>query len=96
VAAGEAQTAVELRIGDQRFAVRIGGGRLDVARAEAPDAEATLEGEPGALAQVLWHGLAPDDAAAAGRLVVGGSRPALERFLAAFPPPLPADAAATR
>src|SRR5215208_2398809 len=46
----------ELRLGEDRFRVAVAGGRLDIARGSAQDADATIEADPGTLAAVLWHG----------------------------------------
>jgi DNA-binding HxlR family transcriptional regulator len=92
-AAGERSLAAELRLGDQRFALRVGAGRLEAARGEALDADVALQADAATLAQVLWHGLDVDEAVAAGRLVVEGSREALAHLREACPAPQPAVAA---
>jgi DNA-binding HxlR family transcriptional regulator len=68
----------ELRLGDQRFRARVAGGRFDVVRGSAEEPEATIEGDPGTLASVLWHGADP------GQLHVEGNRRAATSFLRLF------------
>jgi DNA-binding HxlR family transcriptional regulator len=71
----------ELRLGQDRFHARIHDGRLDIGRAGGGDADAVIEADPPALAQVLWHGRPLAEAA----VRIEGSRPAVERFLGLFP-----------
>jgi DNA-binding HxlR family transcriptional regulator len=85
-AAEGVEATVELRVGEDRFVARVSGGRLSLSRGEAAGADAVLEGEPGALAAVVWHGR-PLGGVGVG---VEGDRALLERFLALFPAPVPA------
>jgi DNA-binding HxlR family transcriptional regulator len=73
----------ELRLGEHRFHARVADGRLDVARGSADQPDATIEGEPGTLAAVLWHGRAAD------HLAIEGDRAAFSRFLTLLPLPEP-------
>ncbi|MEN3285075.1 MAG: hypothetical protein V7607_6215 [Solirubrobacteraceae bacterium] len=77
----------ELRLGEDRFRVRVADGRLDLARgvAEAPDA--TIDADPGALATVLWHGGKLAEARRAGGVTASGDAQAVRRFLSLFPLP---------
>jgi DNA-binding HxlR family transcriptional regulator len=68
----------EVRLGDDRYAVRVDGDRFAVERGRADDPDATIATDPGTLATVLWHGGAESD------LRVEGSRPAASRFLELF------------
>jgi DNA-binding HxlR family transcriptional regulator len=72
------RASYEVRLGENRYAVRIDGDRLDITRGSADGADATIETEPGTLADVLWHGGAESD------LRVAGSRPSVSRFLDVF------------
>ena len=54
-------------------------------RAELPDA--VVEAEPGALAQVIWHGRDLGAAIRAGEVAVSGREPRVRRFLTLFPLP---------
>ena len=88
--AGGLSATYELRLGHDRFHVRVRDGRLQVARAGVERPDAVVEGDPAALAAVLWHGRSLADAERAGELRVEGSRTAARRFLRLFPPPVPA------
>jgi DNA-binding HxlR family transcriptional regulator len=68
----------EVRLGDNRYAVRVDGDRLDVVRGSADGQAATIATDPATLATVLWHGGAESD------LDVEGSRPSVSRFLDLF------------
>jgi DNA-binding HxlR family transcriptional regulator len=85
---GDLEGEFELRLDGHAFRLAARDGRLDAARgpAEAPDT--VIEGSPGTLASVLWHGADP------GQLAVTGDA---RRFLRAFTPPAPrADSARVR
>jgi DNA-binding HxlR family transcriptional regulator len=68
----------EVRLGDDRYAVRVDGDRLDVERGSADNPDATIATDPGTLATVLWHGGAESD------LRVEGSRAHVRLFLDLF------------
>jgi DNA-binding HxlR family transcriptional regulator len=73
--AGDLEGEYELRLDGHVFALRAADGRLDAARGAATDPAAVIEGRPGALASVLWHG------ADTGQLTITGDA---RRFLRAF------------
>jgi hypothetical protein len=77
---GDLEGEFELRLDGHVFALRAADGRLDAARGPATDPAAVIEGRPGALASVLWHGADP------GQLAVTGDA---RRFLRAFSPRAP-------
>ena len=77
----------ELRLGEDRFRVRVAGGRLDIARGSAEAPDATIEADPGVLATVLWHGGKLAAARRAGDVTASGDAQAVRRFLALFPLP---------
>ena len=83
----------ELRLGEDRFRVAVAGGRLDIARGGAQDADATIEADPGTLATVLWHGRKLSSARRSGDLAILGNEEAAKRFMAMFPLPAGAEAA---
>ena len=56
-------------------------------RGEAENADATIAGDPGALAAVLWHGADLAAAEARGDVEIAGSRRAARAFLRLFPMP---------
>jgi DNA-binding HxlR family transcriptional regulator len=80
---GELEGTFELRLDGHVFRVEAADGRLEAARGPAAGPVAVIEGEPGALASVLWHGADPE------RLALGGDRRAARRFLRAFKPAEP-------
>jgi DNA-binding HxlR family transcriptional regulator len=77
----------ELRLGDRVFALEVGDGRLDVAQAPADRPDAVIEGDPSALAAVLWHAGDIKEAERSGAVRIEGSRRAAARFLKLFPLP---------
>jgi DNA-binding HxlR family transcriptional regulator len=86
-AADGLDASYELRLGDQQFSVRVGDGRLEVARGGAPAPDAIIESDPGTLATVLWHGRKVEEARRSGDLAIEGDRQAVTRFLRLFPLP---------
>jgi DNA-binding HxlR family transcriptional regulator len=80
----------ELLLGERRFCIRVTDGRLELDRGIIDRADAVIDTDPGALAQVLWHGRSLDTALQAGEVRLEGSRPAVNRFLTLFPAPVPA------
>ena len=83
-AAGGLDATFALRLGDDRFRLTVRDGVLGTVRGEAPDADVTIEADPGALSAVLWHG-APVDG-----IVVDGDAALFRLFRALFPAPVPA------
>jgi DNA-binding HxlR family transcriptional regulator len=75
---GGVEGTFELRLDGHRFALTAADGRLDAVRGPATDPAAVIEGAPGTLASVLWHGADPRQLA-----VSGDAR----GFLRAFTPP---------
>lgn len=86
-AAAEFSGSFELRFGEDRFRVRVEGGRLELARGPADDPDATLDTDLATLRALLWEGRRPRGAARSGDARVEGDVKALERFLGLFPPP---------
>jgi DNA-binding HxlR family transcriptional regulator len=81
------EATVELRLGEDRFGVRVADGELALARGEADDPDAAITSAPGTLASVLWHGRRLDDALRAGDVAIEGSKRTVNRFLTLFPLP---------
>jgi DNA-binding HxlR family transcriptional regulator len=77
----------ELRLGEDRFRVRVADGEVDLARGSAEAPDATIEADPGALATVLWHGGKLAEARRAGGVTASGDAQAVRRFLSLFPLP---------
>ena len=86
-AADGLRATYELRLGEQRFRLRIADGRLDVARGEAEAPDAILETDPATLANVLWHGRKAAEARRSGDMTVEGDQRAVTRLLGVFPLP---------
>jgi DNA-binding HxlR family transcriptional regulator len=84
----------ELRLGEQRFHLRVADGRLNAARGSADRPDATLETDPRTLSAVLWHGLRLADAERSGALTIDGSRRSMSKLLRLFPLPQPGATAA--
>jgi DNA-binding HxlR family transcriptional regulator/putative sterol carrier protein len=77
----------ELRFGDDRFGVEVGGDAIVVARGSAERADATIDSDPDTLAAVLWGGRPLADAQRSGRMTIQGDKAAVERFVRLFPMP---------
>jgi DNA-binding HxlR family transcriptional regulator len=82
----------ELRLGEDRFRVRVADGGLDMARGSAEAPDATIATDPGTLATVLWHGRKIAEARRSGDVTISGDDAAAKRFLGLFPLPGPAGA----
>jgi DNA-binding HxlR family transcriptional regulator len=78
---------VELQLGEDGFRSRVAAGRLEIARGNTGAPDATIAGDPGALAAVLWHGRPLAEALRTGDIEIEGSTPAVKRFLRVFPAP---------
>jgi DNA-binding HxlR family transcriptional regulator len=92
--AGSVDEELELRLDGDCFRARVAGGKLDVTRGSADAPVAVIETDPGTLSRVLWHGRKLTAALRAGDVRIDGDNAAARRFLALFPPPEPAPAAA--
>jgi DNA-binding HxlR family transcriptional regulator len=84
-AAAEIDATYELRLGEDRFRVRVADGRLEVARGGAERPDAIIETDPATLSRVLWHGRRLAEAKRAGDVSIEGSRPAVTSLLRLFP-----------
>ena len=85
--AGALDASFELRLAGQPFRARVAGGAFDIARGRAELPDAIVEADPGALAQVIWHGRDLGAAVRAGDVAVSGREPRVRRFLTLFPLP---------
>jgi DNA-binding HxlR family transcriptional regulator/putative sterol carrier protein len=81
---------LELRLGEDRFRIRIAGGRIELARGEADDPDAIIETDVDTLRAVLWQGDQLAEALRAGDIRIAGDRRAVTRFVGLFPQPEPA------
>jgi DNA-binding HxlR family transcriptional regulator len=78
---------IDLRVGRERFAMKIRDGRMEAARGELEEADLAIVGEPTMIAAAVYGGVPVADLEAAGALEVSGDRDLLARFLALFPLP---------
>ena len=88
-AAAGVEESDELRLGDQTFALRVTGGRLEVARGETAAAAVTIETDTTTLVALAFHGRSLHDAIAAGDARVDGDLTAAERLMTLFRAPVP-------
>ena len=77
---------VDLRLGDDRFALTVRGGKLEVRRGSAEDPDLAILADPGPLAAAMWHGGPLDDVELLGDVAL------FDRFRALFPAPKPVSA----
>lgn len=93
-AAGEMDAAYELRLGEQRFRIRVANGELKLGRGgvEEPVARIAFADAP-TFAAVLAGRLPLDQALTSGAAELDGSKQATKRFLRLFPMPEPCECA---
>jgi DNA-binding HxlR family transcriptional regulator len=88
-AANGLHATFELRLGEDRYRLRIADGRLAATRGEADEPDAAIATDPRTLVAVLWHGRKLTDALRSGDMEIEGSRDAATRLLGLFPVPEP-------
>ena len=89
-AAGDLETRIALRIGDEEFRAEVADGALRAERGDADRPDATIAvTDPGVLLGLIFEGESLDDTIAAGAVSVEGDRDAAERFLGLFTLPEP-------
>jgi DNA-binding HxlR family transcriptional regulator len=88
-AAGNLEASYELRLGEERFRVGIGGGELDLSRGGAEAPAVAIETDPGTLAALLTGQLPLGEAIESGAASIEGSRQDARHFLKLFPMPEP-------
>lgn len=88
-AAHDVHAKYELRLGVDRFRVEIAGDKIEVARGEAQNADATIDTDPDTLSAVLWSGRTLADAQRSKELTITGDKAAVARFVRLFPIPAP-------
>jgi DNA-binding HxlR family transcriptional regulator len=79
----------ELRLGEDRFAVRVSDQTIDIARGTADRPDATIDADPGTLFAVVAGGRSLTAAQRAGDIGIEGDTGAVERLLRLFPRPAP-------
>jgi ubiquinone biosynthesis protein UbiJ len=86
---GNLRIAVDLRLPDSDFAVRVKDGRLSIETGRNPDPDCVLTGDHDALPPVLRAGKSAEAAVAGGSLKAEGETDALARLATAFRSPKP-------
>jgi len=81
---------VELHLGDERFLVRAGGGRLDIDRGSAEHADAVVVTDPATLNALLFGGRELEEAMDTGDARVQGDPAAVASLRGLFALPAPA------
>jgi DNA-binding HxlR family transcriptional regulator len=79
-----------LRLGEDRFRIEVADDRIEVARGDADQVDATIDTDPDTINAVLWRGQSLADAQRSGKLTIDGDKAAVERFVRLFPMPEPA------
>jgi DNA-binding HxlR family transcriptional regulator/putative sterol carrier protein len=82
----------DLRLREDRFLIEVADDAIEVARADAHQADATIDTDNDTLSAVLWGGRSLADAERAGTMTIAGDKAAVERFVRLFPNPGPAPA----
>jgi hypothetical protein len=78
----------DLRLSEERFRAKIGGGRFEIEPGEAKDPDATIHSpDHGDLADVVFNDRSLGDAVDAGEIRIEGDRKAAERYVNLFPLP---------
>jgi DNA-binding HxlR family transcriptional regulator len=92
--AGGLEAAYELRIGEDSFAVGVGGAEIELARGRASEPEVSIAVPDAATLAALLTGQLPlDDALGSGAIQIEGAKQAARRFLRLFPMPEPCECA---
>jgi DNA-binding HxlR family transcriptional regulator len=81
------EAGIGLRVGKERFRIRIAGGRLTAARGDPEGADLILSGPATAIAGAVYGGVPIEALEAEGALTVEGDRELLARFVTLFPLP---------
>src|SRR5919112_5355611 len=77
----------ELHLGEDRFRAMVADGRFEVERGSVEGPDAIIEGDPAALAALVYEGRRLDEALSSGEIKIEGDKSAVERFLRLFPLP---------
>jgi DNA-binding HxlR family transcriptional regulator len=87
--AGRARLALDLRLPDGDFALRVEDGRLSVEPGRNAEPHGVVTGDQNIILRVLYAGLSAEAAVAEGSLAVEGDRDALARLATMFRAPEP-------
>jgi putative sterol carrier protein len=88
--AGDFEATIQLHFGEHTFSTRVAGGRIEVARGEAPAADAVVTSDPGTFLAITHGRVALDDALAGGELEIDGNAEVVARLVTLFTLPAPA------
>jgi DNA-binding HxlR family transcriptional regulator len=78
----------QLRLGEERFHAKVGGGRFEIEAGEVKDPDATIHAaDHMSLVDVVFNGRSLGDALDAGEIGIEGDRKAAERYVNLFPLP---------
>jgi DNA-binding HxlR family transcriptional regulator len=80
----------ELRLGEDRFRIKVADDEIEVARGAADQPDATIGTDNDTLGAVLWEGRPLADAERSGKMTIEGDKAAARRLLRLFPMPEPA------
>jgi DNA-binding HxlR family transcriptional regulator len=83
-------TTIGLRLGEDRFSIKIADSHLQLTRGEAESPAATVQTDPQTLAALLYQGRPLDDALHTGDATISGDTAVVTWFLQLFPVPEPA------
>jgi DNA-binding HxlR family transcriptional regulator len=87
VAANGLQASYELSLGDDRFRVDVGDGKIEVARGSNARADATIDTDPNTLNSVLWGNRSLAAAKRSHEIMIEGDQRVLKEFFRLFPIP---------
>jgi len=93
--ADELDVRIGLRVGAERFALRIADRRLEAGRGEAEEADLVMAGPAAAIAAAVYGGVPLAELEGEGALAIEGDRALARRFTTLFPLPPKAAPAAT-
>lgn len=91
-AADGVEETYELRLGEERFRVGVGGGELSLERGEVEDPTAAIAADAPTLAGLLTGQLPLEEAVGSGAVAIEGGKKEAHRFLSLFPMPEPCPA----
>jgi DNA-binding HxlR family transcriptional regulator len=78
----------QLRLGEERFHAKVGGGRFEIEAGEVKDPDATIHAaDHMSLVDVVFNGRSLGDALEAGEIAIEGDKKAAERYVNLFPLP---------
>jgi DNA-binding HxlR family transcriptional regulator len=78
----------QLRLGEERFHAKVGGGRFEIEAGEVKDPDTTIHAaDHMSLVDVVFNGRSLGDALDAGEIGIEGDRKAAERYVNLFPLP---------